>query len=222
MQRPVAPTTPQFSKFRQNRKAFLGWQRFSAVRSGAKENAFGFVGGGPLIRPSATFSRVGEKGQDRVTSPGESGHVTSPENRVTSRGESGRHLSQRSVSPLPRPGEVGRGPLAGTGRVRAERLAGPAAPSSGLRPPSPALGRRDRIVSPLAEDRVTSPGGSCHLSRRIVSPLPRPGEVGRGPLAGTGRVRARPLERPRRGGKSRAIPSGHSFVPSADRHNNRS
>ncbi len=53
------------------------------------------------------------------------------------------------LSPLPWPGEVARVPRAGSERVRAERLtphgvpvAAPlvAAPSSGLRPPSPARG----------------------------------------------------------------------------------
>ncbi len=49
----------------------------------------------------------------------------------------------RLPSPLPRPGEVARGPPAGPGRVRVSCLSIRFAPSSGLRPPSPALGRRD-------------------------------------------------------------------------------
>ncbi len=112
--------------------------------------------GRPLIRPSATFSRVGEKGHDRVTSPAWGSRDT-------------------IVSPLPWPGEVERDPPAGLGRVRAEARATACSPStaspypvSGLRPPSPASGRRDRIVSPL----------------------PWPGEVARDPPAGLGRVRA--------------------------------
>ncbi len=43
------------------------------------------TGPGPLIRPSATFSRVGEKGHARVTSPGD--RVTSSGDRVTSSGD---------------------------------------------------------------------------------------------------------------------------------------
>ncbi len=76
------------------------------------------------------------------------------------------------VSPLPWPGEVARGTLAGPERVRVgpRESAVRRAPSSGLRPPSPALGRRDMLVSPL----------------------PWPGEVARGPLAGPERVRVGP------------------------------
>ncbi len=93
------------------------------------------------------------------------------------------HLSRalgrrdRTLSPLPRVGgkekEGFTSPVAGRGRSdpargsragEGERLAGVAAPpSSGLRPPSPALGRRDRTLSPLPrvggkeKEGVTSP-----------------------------------------------------------------
>ncbi len=59
------------------------------------------------------------------------------------------------------------GPVSGSRAISDGALARAAAPSSGLRPPSPALGRRD-----------------MHLS-----PRPRPGEVARVPRAGDERVR---------------------------------
>ena len=69
-------------------------------------------------------------------------------------GPRGKHWRTPTMSPLPGPGEV-----ATKWRVRVERRK-PPGPSSGLRPPSPASGRRDRIGPPT-----------------IRSPLPRPGEV---------------------------------------------
>ena len=131
------------------------------------------------IKAQVTFSRVGEKGHDGVL-----------------------------VSPLPRPGEVARVPLAGAGRVRVERLAAAA------RPPHPAFGHLlprwgegTAIVSPLLGRRAPLPAmvsqrwreGTCDLLPRWgegtceLSPLPRPGEVARVPLAGAGRVRVERL-----------------------------
>ncbi len=103
----------------------------------------------PLTSPSAHSPQVASKMRPDPFSRGSSGlrppspalgrrdRVVSPLSRIVS-------PFPTMGSPLPGPGEVARVPRAGAERVRARCLAGGVAPSSGLRPPSPALGRRDR------------------------------------------------------------------------------
>ncbi len=132
------------------------------------------TGRGPLIRPSATFSRVGEKGHGCVTSPasGRRDTIVSP---LPRRGERTRlcHLSRvgekgHDCVTSPVPGEVAAEQRV---RVRGGReycvWQRDAAPSSGLRPPSPAWGRRDTIVSPLP--RRGERTRLCHLLERSAN-----------------------------------------------------
>ncbi len=95
----------------------------------------------PLIRPSATFSRVGEKEQvvvtiwpsatfSRVGEKGQGVVIIRPSATFSRVGEKGQDVvicvagvgtskARGTLSPLPGPGEVVRDPLAGPGRVRA-------------------------------------------------------------------------------------------------------
>ncbi len=137
------------------------------------------------LRPPSPARGEGMWCEDEVLSP-------SP-----ARGE-GTWCEDEVLSPLPMPGEVARIPRAGAERVRVASLAGSGAPSSGLRPPSPARGRRDVVrgrsvvTSPDAGRGRSDPAGGSRAgegceSGRERCPLIRPsatfsraGEKGRG------------------------------------------
>ncbi len=160
------------------------------------------AGRGPLIRPAATFSRVGEKGQSCVTSPeagrgrpGPAGGSRAGEGRVVGCRAAGRGPLIRPAATFSRVGEKGQGcvtsPEAGRGRP------GPAGGSragEGWVVGCLAAGRGPLIRPAATFSRVGEKGQGC-----VTSPEAgrgRPGPAG-GSRAGEGRAGA--TRRVRRG-----------------------
>ncbi len=155
---------------------------------------------GPLIRPAATFSRAGEKGQAAL---GRRDRRWRRDRRLWAKGQ--------SVVTSPEAGRGRPGPACGD-------RAGEGCGVTRCWPPHPACGHllpRWGEGTGGAGEKGQARGEGTGAARRdrVLSPLPRPGEVDRGPLAGTGRVRVvalfvtRRAQRPFRGSLGSLPPS---------------